>query len=61
MRIKIEVYDKYEVDYVSDMRWKGESLTTGNSYWKPMVVSEQELLNLIKQGNKILVNGMENG
>ena len=61
MRIKIEVYDKYEVDYVSVMRWKGESLTTGNSYWKPMVVSEQELLDFIKQGNKILVNGTENG
>ena len=56
-KIKVKVYNKYEMDYIRRCNRIGESLTTNFQIWEDREVNESELMALIANGEEILING----
>ena len=53
--IKIRVYDRYE-SFIQRNAPSGVHITGKSSLWDEREVTEEELLKLVRQGEKIIVN-----
>lgn len=53
---KVKVYNQYEADYLRNAAMIGESVTSNFQLWEDREVDESELLNLVRRGEKVLVN-----
>ena len=54
--MKIKVYDAYEALYIKETMRMEEKATATYVLWVEKEVTEEELLSLIRRGEKIMIN-----
>jgi len=54
--MKVKVYNQYEIDYLRAANRHGVTVTSNFDLWEEREITEEELLNLARRGEKILVN-----
>lgn len=56
MYVRVKVYNKYEASYLNWARRNFASVTSTFDLWEERDVTEEELLRLVRNGEKVLVN-----
>lgn len=56
MYVRVKVYNKYEASYLDWARRNFASVTSTFDLWEERDVTEEELLRLVRNGEKVLVN-----
>ena len=54
--MKIKVYDAYEALYIKEAMRMEEKATSTYDLWVEKEVTEEELLSLVRRGEKIMIN-----
>lgn len=54
--MKIKVYDAYEALYIKEAMRMEERVTSTYDLWVEKEATEEELLSLIRRGEKIMIN-----
>lgn len=54
--MRVKVYNKYEADYLNWARRHSASVTSNFDLWEERDITEEELLRLVRNGEKVLVN-----